>query len=153
MNIIQGDLLKLAEDGRFDVIVQGCNCHCRMGAGIALSIKNRFPEAYAADRATAKGDRNKLGTISTAEIVRSGVTFTVVNAYTQFNHHGPGVLADYDAIRSTFRHVKQQFTGKRIGYPKIGAGLARGDWNVIAKIIDEELAGEDHILVEFVPSR
>lgn len=74
----------------------------------------------------------------------------VVNAYTQYHYRGEGVLADYDAIRSAFRQIKRQFAGKRIGYPRIGAGLARGDWRVIAQIIDEELAGEDHTLVEWL---
>ena len=37
----------------------------------------------------------------------------------------------------------------RIGYPKIGAGLAGGDWSIIEKIIDEELQGTDHTLVIF----
>ena len=46
--------------------------------------------------------------------------------------------------------VKQNFAGTRIGYPLIGAGLAKGDWQVISKIIEEELEGEDHTLVEFV---
>jgi len=45
--------------------------------------------------------------------------------------------------------VKAQFSGKRIAYPKIGAGLAGGDWDIIRGIIDEELAGEDHTYVEF----
>jgi hypothetical protein len=27
--------------------------------------------------------------------------------------------------------------------------LAGGDWEILSKIIDEELAGEDHMLVEF----
>ena len=40
MKIIQGDLLQLAKQGDFDVIIQGCNCFCTMGAGIAKSIKN-----------------------------------------------------------------------------------------------------------------
>ena len=47
------------------------------------------------------------------------------------------------------RQVKGSFAGKRIGYRKMGAGLAGGDWNRIAAIVDEELAGEDHTLVEF----
>ena len=38
-----------------------------------------------------------------------------------------------------------------IGYPKIGAGLAKGDWSTIAAILDEELAGEGHTLVEYEP--
>ena len=152
MNIIHGDLLRLALDGRFDVIVHGCNCQCAMGKGIALSIKQQFPEAYAADLATPKGDRSKLGTFSRAEILRPPASFTVVNAYTQFHWRGDGVLVDYDAIRSAFRRIKEEFTGRRIGYPRIGAGLARGDWSIIAGIIDQELAGEDHTLVEFTPT-
>ena len=61
MNVVTGDLLRLALDGRFDVIVHGCNCQCAMGKGIALSIKQQFPEAYDADLHTQKGDRAKLG--------------------------------------------------------------------------------------------
>src|SRR6185295_11537644 len=135
MNTIQGDLLQLASAGRFDVIVHGCNCQCAMGKGIALAIKQQFPEAYEADLKTPKGDRAKLGTISTADIVRPPARFTVVNAYTQFHWRGEGVLADYEAIRSAFRSIKQRFSGRRIGYPKIGAGLAKGDWDTIAAII------------------
>ena len=152
MNVIAGDLLQFALEGRFDVIVHGCNCQCAMGKGIALSIKEKFPEAYAADLATAKGDRGKLGTFSSAVIERPPARFTVVNAYTQFHWRGkPGaVMADYQAIRAVFAAIKQSFAGQRIGYPRIGAGLARGDWMTIAQIIDEELAGEDHTLVEFV---
>jgi O-acetyl-ADP-ribose deacetylase (regulator of RNase III) len=152
MNIFQGDLLQLALAGRFDAIVHGCNCRCHMGKGIALSIKNQFPEAYPADLATTKADRGKIGTISVALIERPPVRFTIVNAYSQFHWRGDGVLADYEAIRSAFALVKQQFAGKRIGYPKIGAGLAKGDWSVIAGIVDEALRGEDHTLVEFVPT-
>ena len=62
MKTVRGDLLKLALDGHFDVIVHGCNCQCVMGAGIALSIKNAFPEAFAADLATANnGIPNTVG--------------------------------------------------------------------------------------------
>ena len=35
INYVDGDLIKLAKQGRFDVIVHGCNCFCQMGAGIA----------------------------------------------------------------------------------------------------------------------
>jgi O-acetyl-ADP-ribose deacetylase (regulator of RNase III) len=76
------------------------------------------------------------------------ISFTVVNAYTQFHWHGPGVLADYDAIRSAMRLVKEQYPGKRIAYPRIGAGMAKGDWTLIAAIIKRALEGEDHTLVE-----
>lgn len=149
MKTTQGDLLALAHDGVFDVIIHGCNCFCAMGAGIALAIKTQFPEAFEADLRTVKGDRAKLGMISTALIERNSRRFFVVNGYTQFHWRGQGVLADYDAIRAVMRRVKSEYSGQRIGYPKIGAGLARGDWETIASIIDEGLAGEDHCLVLF----
>ena len=151
MRVIEGDLLELALAGEFDVIVHGCNCHCTMGAGIAKSIKARFREAYAADLATPKGDRNKLGTISFAKIERPPHSLVVVNAYTQYDWQGPGRKVDYDAVRMAMQRVKETFGGKRIGYPLIGAGLAGGDWKIIAPIIDETLANEEHTLVRFVP--
>jgi O-acetyl-ADP-ribose deacetylase (regulator of RNase III) len=149
MKTISGDLIQFALDGTFDVIVHGCNCQGQMGKGIALSIKRQFPEAYAADLSTLKADASKLGTISVAEIHQNGRSFAVVNGYTQFHWRGTGVKADYEAIRSVMREVKAQFPGTRIGYPKIGAGLAGGDWNVIASIINDALDGEDHTFVEF----
>lgn len=151
MKIVQGDLIALALKGTFDVIVHGCNCDCLMGAGIARSIREHFPEAYHADTATPAGDASKLGTYSYAHCNRESGTLTVVNAYTQLHPSGLGVLVDYQAIRRIMRAIKQDFGGKRIGYPKIGAGLARGDWNIISHIIENELAGEDHTLVEYAP--
>ena len=152
MNTIQGDLLKFAADGRFDVIIHGCNCMCAMSAGIARQIKAQLPEAYEADCETEKGSREKLGEISHATVRRGDHTLTIVNGYTQYHWKGPNGRADYDAIRAVMQAVKQQFSGQRIGYPKVGAGLASGDWEIISKIIDEELAGEDHTLVEYVAS-
>lgn len=49
--------------------------------------------------------------------------------------------------------VKVPFTEQRIGYPRLGTGLAGGDWAIIAAIIDEELSGENHTLVYFEPAR
>ncbi len=151
MNEIEGDLLKLAKEGCFDVIIHGCNCQCQMGKGIALSIKNEFPQAYEADCKTEKSSKEKLGNYSSANVSHNGNTFTIVNAYTQFHWRGKGVKADYEAIKNVMRKIKQNYSGKRIGYPLIGAGLAGGDWAAISNIINTELAGEDHTLVKFKP--
>ena len=148
MKTVHGDLLQLAQAGAFDVIVQGCNCQCRMGRGIALTIRKLYPEAYRADCETRAGDRSKLGTFTSADIVRGGARFTIVNAYTQFEWRGEK-NADYDAIRAAMRAIVSTYGGRRIGYPRIGAGLAGGDWSLISSIIDEELAGQDHTYVEF----
>src|SRR5688500_17879069 len=121
MRTISGDLIKLVLEGAFEVIVHGCNCYCTMRAGIANGIKAAFPAAYSADLATARGDRAKLGTCTFAEIDREGARLTVVNAYTQFDYRGNGPKVDYDAVRSCLRWIKQHHSGKKIGFPKIGA--------------------------------
>jgi O-acetyl-ADP-ribose deacetylase (regulator of RNase III) len=147
MKVIEGDLIELAKAGKFDLIVHGCNCFCTMGAGIAKGIMLTFPEAYKADKETEKGKKEKLGTCTFAEI--NGLV--VVNAYTQFDYRGRGVKVNYEAVRSCMEWIKQNFPGKRIGIPKIGAGLAGGDWKRISLIIDEELSNEDVTLVEYKP--
>ncbi len=146
-----GDLIQLAKDAHFDVIIHGCNCQCAMGAGIAKTIKAEFPEAYKADLATQKSDRTKLGTISFASVAHEGHEITIVNAYTQFHWKGSGVKVNYEAIKNCFHTIRQKFAGKRIGYPLIGAGLAGGNWDIISEIIDSELKDEDHTLVKFKP--
>lgn len=144
MKVVHGNLIDLSSD--FDVIVHGCNCFHTFGAGFAKQVKERWPEAYAADLATKKGDVYKLGTYSSCVVG----SLTIVNAYTQYDW-GIGVRVEYQALREIFKRIKKDFPGKRIAYPAIGAGLAGGDWNTIARIINEELAGEDHTFVKFKP--
>lgn len=147
MKTVTGDLLELAQSGAFDVIVHGCNCFHTMGAGIARPISQLFPEALRADKETCYGEREKLGTISTASIIRGDISFHVVNAYTQFDYRGAGPKVDYQAVKTCFEAIAQQFPKARIGYPMIGAGLAGGDWTLISSDINAALEGLDHTLV------
>lgn len=146
MYIIKGDLIDLAKKGYFDVIIHGCNCYNTMGAGIARSIKQEFPEAYKADQATERGSKKKLGTFSYA---KHG-NLTIINAYTQFDYSSSKINVDYRAIKESFEAIRTFFHGKRFGIPKIGAGLAGGDWEKISKIIDEAFKGENLTLVEYI---
>lgn len=147
MKQIKGDLLALAKQGEFDVIVHGCNCMNTMGAGIAKQLREQFPETYEADCRTTSGDRKKLGTYTSAQVG----DLTIVNAYTQYNFQRDPPPVDYDAIREVFAKIAVDFKGQRIGYPMIGAGLAGGDWDRISTIIDGELYDEDHTVVIYSP--
>lgn len=146
MRVVKGNLLDLAYKGEFDVIVHGCNCFHMMGAGIARQIALAFPEAHRADCASAYGDPAKLGSISVGHVAGPVSEFDVVNAYTQFEG---GANLDYDALRKAFAEVRWRYFGRRIAYPRIGAGIGGGDWGKIASIINDELVGENHTFVEF----
>lgn len=143
LKYVKGDLVKSAGD--YDVILHGCNNFCTMGAGVALYIKRKYPKAYEVDKKTKYGDMSKLGTISVAECD----DVTVVNAYIQHHFKGADVLVEYYALRECMKRVKEQFSGKKIGLPMIGSGLAGGDWQVIENIIKDELSGEDVTIVVF----
>ncbi|MCP4450319.1 MAG: phosphatase [Planctomycetes bacterium] len=152
MKTIEGDLIELALEGRFNVIVHGCNCFCSMGGGIARSIKAVFPAAHDADCKTVSGDRDKLGTATTADCPTDSGTVTVVNAYTQYDYAGPGVLVNYEALTQCLKWVARTYPHQRIGLPKIGAGLAGGHWPHIQKILETTLAQTDYTVVLFRPA-
>jgi len=148
---IKGDLVKLAyEKDYFDVIVHGCNCFNTMGAGIAKRIKQVFPEAYKADLKTKSGDKKKLGCCSKAQCrTKDGGFIMVVNAYTQYKYGGDKVNVNYNAVRETLMRIGSNFKSCRIGLPKIGCGLAGGDWRVVEMIIKDEMSQNDVTIVEY----
>jgi len=130
---VTGDLLKCAEEGRYDLIVHGCNCFHTMGAGIAKQIKKQYPGAYLVDIShTIKSDSSKLGFYTFYD---TGY-FLIVNAYTQYDFRGRNNV-DYRAIRTVFARLNRDYAGKMAGIPMIGAGLAGGDWGRIAAIINQ----------------
>ena len=51
--------------------------------------------------------------------------------------------------RSCLRKVNFKFPRKTVGLPKIGAGLAGGDWIVIKNIIEDELKDLNVTIVEY----
>ena len=132
----KGDLLDLARNGHFHVIVQGCNCFCTMGSGIAKQIKEEYPEAYAVDCQTIKGDKTKLGSYS----VMLGKQFNIVNAYTQYDYNRKGQPAkdhfDYEAFSKILLMLAAVYKGCNIGFPHIGMGLAGGDSETILQQLE-----------------
>jgi len=124
------------------IIAHGCNCFHIMGAGVALALRNKWPEVYRADCRTARGSSAKLGTYSIALVENH----MILNMYTQFDL-GLG-KADYNAIAQAFTILNNDFLNEEtIAIPRIGAGLAGGNWNIIAKIIEESTPDIPEIIV------
>lgn len=144
---IEGDLIKMAKRGYFDVIVHGCNCKKNMGAGIAKQLKASFTLAYEVD----KNSPSKFGDIS---VCISYPECIVINAYTQINpgSNGHGRDTDtnrYEAIRSSMKIINEKFNDKHIGIPLIGSGLAGLKWNKVKSILKEELKDMYVTIVHF----
>lgn len=148
--MIDGDLVDMAYRGEFDVIIHGCNCFCKMGAGIAKEIARRFPTAYAIDRTTVPGDRGKLGSYTTVGVRnKHGGNLIIVNLYTQYGYGRDRRHFDYDAFRRGLKSLAPNAGDLHIGMPMIGAGLAGGDWDRIKQILEEEFANVNYTVVRY----
>lgn len=130
-----GNLLDMADQGHFDVIVHGCNCFHKMKSGIAKDIAQRYPQAEEVDLATERGSRGKLGTFTyTSASGRDGGKFLIVNAYTQYMWSGYYDVFEYGAFDKVLNRLvpflnniyENSSEVVRVGMPKIGCGKARG---------------------------
>lgn len=141
-----GNLITLAEEGHFDVIIHGCNCFHAMGGGIAAEIARKYPVAEEVDRLTEHGSRDKLGHFSYAEVHKEGKSpFTIVNGYTQHRWSGSKDVFEYEAFETllnrlvSFLYNVHEKQGRlvKVGLPKIGCGLARGDESRILSMVEK----------------
>ena len=142
-----GNLIDLAEQGVFDVIVHGCNCQHTMESGIAKEIKARYPEAYKADYSYTMNEDSvrakpimKLGNFSHATNDwrdHHGRFFTIINAYTQVNYWPRGVdHFEYASFALILRKLLVLYPDAKFGVPYIGMGLAGGDRDKIMKMLE-----------------
>ena len=166
INKVKGDLVKLAKQGEFDMIIHGCNTHATMGAGIAPQINNAFsglPLKVDEEYHIPVDSEERLGHYSECYAMSDDekVEFSVINMYTQhyFRTKPDGSPAvDYKAISEGFTRlnadqVKLGLTKPhikfKIGIPLIGAGLAGGHWEAIEEIINLTTPDLEITLVEY----
>jgi O-acetyl-ADP-ribose deacetylase (regulator of RNase III) len=159
---INGDLIKLAKEGAFDVITHGCHCFNSMAKGLGAQMADAFGvNKLPLEGDSGFGDIEKLGQIdylkmdiATADPTEDQDPLWVVNSYTQYAgtwiRVGDGAL-DYIALRAALRKINMRWPGHTIGLPKIGCGLAGGDWEKVKKIIGEELKDMFVIIVKYKP--
>lgn len=158
ITIEEGNLINIALFGHFDVIGHGCNCMSKMKSGIAADMARIFGcDTYPMEM---EGPSiSKLGNLDCRTVlVKDERPLVVCNMYTQHRYgknHPDGDYApfDYDAARLCFRKMNKLFHAKHIGLPKIGAGLAGGDWERIYKIMEEEFTDVKLTIVEYDGSK
>lgn len=135
---IKGDLLQT----EVKHLIHGCNSHGVMGSGVAKAIRDKYPKAYQDYNDAYNSYGLALGDIIVS--VQGDNRFmgnrVIHNAITQkdYGRRDDRVYVSYWAIAESFRKISS-WGVKEIAMPKIGAGLANGDWNVIAAIIENTL--------------
>lgn len=133
------------------VIAHGVNCMGAFNAGIAKQIRHLFPPAYLAYLEKTHSEGWKLGDVQFVPITENRV---VANCATQkgygYNRENTTYL-DYDAIALVFDTLCLYSVDNNvaISIPRIGAGLAGGDWDKINHILQQVVSGynDAHIVV------
>ena len=160
---VKGDLIKMALNGDFDVVVHGCNCLCIMGAGIAPQMAKAFKcdtfdmESYIGveklgniDYQTVVLGENAVWSLEDGKNNKDEPELIVVNAYTQYKLSTPTIPAvNYHAISLVLTKLNEVFKGKHIGLPLIGCGLAGGNWEVVKVLMQKNLTDVDVTVVHY----
>jgi O-acetyl-ADP-ribose deacetylase (regulator of RNase III) len=154
----KGDLLKCEEK----ILMHGCNAQGVMGAGIAKAIRDKYPEAFEQYKKAVSW--NKKHGVPLSDLLGRVIWIPcndkiILDAITQeFYGRDAKRYVSYKAVRQAIGNTNstieiiaskvpkslQSVLGTSItlpypfALPKIGAGLAKGDWNIIEAIIEEE---------------
>lgn len=127
---VAGDLLSSPES----VIAHGCNAKGVMRSGVAKAIREKYPLAYRDYQ-----DRYyEYGGLRLGEVIETKYpNVTILNIISQDRYgRDPSVrYVSYDALTQAIECINR-LGHRRVAFPKIGAGLANGNWNVISSIIE-----------------
>lgn len=150
IKVIDGDLF----DSTARFIVHQVNCQGRIGSGVALQVKQKFPHVFEEYKKVCSN--NMLGEIQIVSVnpndvgILSGSIFLpqsrqfIVNAFAQDKYGYDGKMyTSLDALQSCFNkihariHERNNNNNATIAMPyKIGCCRGGADWNVVYQMID-----------------
>jgi O-acetyl-ADP-ribose deacetylase (regulator of RNase III) len=141
---LQGDLLT----SNCNVIAHQANCFKIMGAGIAYQIKLKFPDAYLVDQNDPRRPKDRFGNFSFVEYPEK-TPFLIFNLYGQFGIGSHTRQTNYSMLWTAMQGMKKKIDSYpesktwKIGFPRLGTGLAGGRWEIIEKIIPSVFRDRD----------
>jgi len=140
-----GDLLESDEK----IIVHGCNAAGGFGSGFAGQVAKKYPEVrdcYVRDYFEhIYSNQDKTQFLGQWVSCRTKDDRTIINLITQEKYGPPelGPYVSYPAIYKGLTNIMRYYYDLErpnhniIAMPKIGAGLAGGNWEIIEKIIND----------------
>lgn len=131
-NEIEGDLFTADEDFALGHCI---SADCKMGAGIAVTFKNQFPQM-------------KLWLLQQKPKTKTAIIYKandrpIINLITKDKYWQKPT---YESFTASIEDMKSQMTSlgiKKLAIPKIGAGIDRLDWGVNRDIIYDAFKDTD----------
>lgn len=140
--IINGDI----REAKSGFIIQGVNAQGSMGSGLARSIMEKWPmvrheyiSQFKSSNIKAREDFLEIGSFHVVSVGDGKLNLYVVNLVSQeFYGYSGEELVSYPSIEvgltNLVRLINKNNLEKVIHTPKIGCGLAGGDWEVVKDI-------------------
>jgi O-acetyl-ADP-ribose deacetylase (regulator of RNase III) len=144
IHYLQGDATQPIGDGN-KAIIHVCNDIGAWGAGFVLALSKNWSQPEAQYRAWAKTKNNfQLGFVQPVKVAPN---ITVINMIGQSGIRSVGNMIPlrYDALEICLTKVANycKRNNMSVHMPRIGCGLAGGDWNKVEEIINQTLIAEN----------
>lgn len=173
IHYLKGDATRPIDTGGPRFIIHVCNDRGGWGRGFVLALSKRWPEPekeyrrWYRDGSDLFGGTFQLGAVQPVP-VQGDPPLSVINMIAQ-KGYGKGNLSQhqatggnetppirYEALETCLQEVgalvqSGSARNPSIHMPKIGTGLAQGDWGVIEPIIQRALAGLSVFVYEYDP--
>lgn len=148
LKVYEGDILDRAVFPDVAVVCHQVNTKGVMGGGLALQIRQRYPEVYEEYIKLCEGYGSD-GLMGVCQGVRTKDGLYVANLFGQ-EGYGRGLQTDYRALRTSLEVVRanlDKFEGKVAIPYNLGCGLAGGDWGLVRGILDEVFGETDQVIL------
>lgn len=129
------------------VIAHGCNCQGVMGSGVALFLKQKYPQIFPPyEKWCHYTNQDLLGEAQFIPIKWETDELWIANCFTQNLYGKDGKYAHVDAIRTALTEVLEfaspapRAPALDVYIPKIGAGRGGLDWATEVEPIIQDLA-------------
>lgn len=149
---VNGDLIKTD----VDVIMHQCNCQGVMGSGIALQIRNKYPEVYEDYIDFCKSVNKSQELLGECLLVETVPGKYVANIFGQDQYYPRTVRhTDYSALEQAILFLKIWMKANNIktcGCPYLmSCGLAGGDWDgVVYPMLKDIFENDNDITLKIV---
>ena len=139
------------------IIAHVCNDIGAWGKGFVMAVSNRWKLPEREYRKWAKDGESKgfrLGNIQLLDVEKELWVANMIGQHGIRKKGGKPPIR-YEALESCLLKLEEQADELKasVHMPRIGAGLAGGDWNIISKLIQERLAdrGIEVFVYDFKP--
>jgi O-acetyl-ADP-ribose deacetylase (regulator of RNase III) len=142
INYVVGDATQPVGEGPM-LVVHVCNDVGAWGRGFVLALSKRWPVTEQRYRAWHSGEDAKPFALGEVQFVQVANALWVANLIGQRGIRTIGGIPPvrYEAVRKGLRKIaaEAERLGASVHMPRIGCGLAGGKWEVVGKIIEEEI--------------